>query len=229
MGTTIDNNASAREAVLARVRRALRKSGDDAGERAAAQAYVTARAQGPRPALPADLVGFFMQRAADMASTVERIAHREQIPGAVARYIDALDLPDAIAEQKSRIGVCWPEFEDLDWEEAGLAVEVRPTIGHDRLGITGTLCAIAETGTIVVTTGASTPTATVLLPDTHIAVVARERIVAGMEDAFALIRAQGPLPRGIHMISGPSRTGDIEQTLVLGAHGPYRLHILVLG
>jgi L-lactate dehydrogenase complex protein LldG len=78
--------------------------------------------------------------------------------------------------------------------------------------------------------GADTPTGTTLLPDTHIAVVRRERIVAGMEEAFAMIRTErAPMPRAINMISGPSRTGDIEQTIVLGAHGPYRVHILVVG
>ena len=78
--------------------------------------------------------------------------------------------------------------------------------------------------------GADTPTATTLLPDTHVAVVRAGRIVSGMEEAFALIRSErGELPRAVNMISGPSRTGDIEQTIVLGAHGPFRVHILVLG
>ena len=78
--------------------------------------------------------------------------------------------------------------------------------------------------------GANTPTATTLLPDTHIAVVRADRIVSGMEEAFALIRREkGQLPRAINMISGPSRTGDVEQTIVLGAHGPFRVHIVVVG
>ena len=139
-------------------------------------------------------------------------------------------MPPALAAQKSHTGVCWPEFASLDWAGAGLAVEARPTIGHDRLGITGSFCAIAETGTLVFLSGADTPTATALLPDTHIAVVRADRIVAGMEEAFALIRAErATMPRAVNMISGPSRTGDIEQTIVLGAHGPYRVHLLLLG
>jgi L-lactate dehydrogenase complex protein LldG len=148
----------------------------------------------------------------------------------VARYIEALALPPLIAAQKAHTGICWPEFSDLDWAAAGLAIEARPTTGQDRLGITGTFCAIAETGTLVVLAGADTPTATTLLPDTHVAVVRAERIVSGMEEAFALIRRErGQLPRAVNLISGPSRTGDIEQTIVLGAHGPRRLHIVLVG
>jgi L-lactate dehydrogenase complex protein LldG len=68
-----------------------------------------------------------------------------------------------------------------------------------------------------------------LLPETHIAILPASRIVAGMEDAFALARAEyGELPRTTNFISGPSRTGDIEQTIVLGAHGPYRVHVIIV-
>ena len=228
--TSIAGNRAARDAILGRVRKALHKTGSDAAARAEADAYIAAHAQGPRPAMPGDLVARFMQRATDMASTVERVESRSAIPAAVARYLDALDLPAELATQKSHAGVCWPEFADLDWRGAGLGIESRPTSGHDRLAITGSFCAIAETGTLVVLAGADTPTATTLLPDTHIAVVRADRIVSGMEEAFALIRRErGGLPRAVNMISGPSRTGDIEQTIVLGAHGPYRVHVLVLG
>jgi L-lactate dehydrogenase complex protein LldG len=226
-----DEANSARDAILGRVRAALGKSGsgDDVAAVAEASRYIAAHAQGPRPRMPADLVARFLQRATDMESSVESLSSRDDIPAAVARYLNALELAPALAAQKSLAGVCWPEFADLDWAGAGLAIEVRPTRGDDRLGITGTFCAIAETGTLVMLAGASTPTATTLLPDTHIAVVAADRIVAGMEEAFALIRRErGQPPRAINLISGPSRTGDIEQTIVLGAHGPYRVHILVL-
>lgn len=225
----IADNRTSRDAVLGRVRRALRHDGDRGTARAAADAYVAAHVQGPRPTRPDDLVAQFRQRATDMASTVESIASVADIPAAVARYVDALVLPPALAAQKSRQGVCWPEFAELDWQGAGLQIEARPTLGNDRLGVTGCACAIAETGTLVFTTGAATPTASALLPDTHIAVLRADRVVAGMEDAFALIRRERQvMPRAVNMISGPSRTGDIEQTIVLGAHGPFRVHILVL-
>jgi L-lactate dehydrogenase complex protein LldG len=211
------------------VRNALQVKTSESSRVDAAGRYVAAHAQGPRPAAPIDLVAQFTRRARDMASTLEPLESRAGIPRAVAAYLDRLEVPAALADQKSKEGVCWPEFSDLDWAGAGLAMAARPTLGHDRIGVTGCFCALAETGTLVFTTAAGAPTATTLLPDTHVAVVSAARIVRGMEEAFALVRAEHPLmPRAIHHISGPSRTGDIEQTIVLGAHGPYRVHVLLL-
>jgi len=223
------SDRSAREAVLQSVRTALGRTAPDSERRAAALAYIAAHREGPRPAMPADLVARFAERATDMASTVERIASLADVPRAVARYVDALDLPPTLAMQKSHEGVCWPALADLDWSLHGLAIEARPTVGDDRLGITGCFCAIAETGTLVFTTDAATPTASMLLPDTHVCVVRTARIVPGMEEAFALVRREHDvMPRAVNLVSGPSRTGDIEQTIVLGAHGPFRVHILLV-
>ena len=236
MTNPLAGNAAAREAVLARVRKSLDRVGggnaapEASDRRAAAAAYVAEHRHGPRPRIPAALIAHFMQRATDMASTLDRVESPEEIPAAVARYLDALVLPPAIAAQRARRGVCWPELALLDWRGAGLDIEARPATGADRLAITGAFCAIAETGTLVLLLGADTPTGATLLPDTHVAVVRADRVVAGMEDAFARVRAErASVPRAMNLISGPSRTGDIEQTIVLGAHGPFRMHVVVLG
>jgi len=95
--------------------------------------------------------------------------------------------------------------------------------------VTGAFAGIAETGTLMTVTGPDTPASTSLLPETHVAVLAAGRIVAHMEDCWDLARSTyGQLPRAVNFISGPSRTGDIEQQLVLGAHGPYRVHIVIV-
>ena len=219
-----DANRTARDAVLARVRKALAKNGADPQAKAGADAYIAAHRQGPRPTMPADLRTRFITRATDMSSTVESIAALAEVPRAVARYLDTLGA-DALQS-----GVCWPEFAALDWAAAGLSIEPRATHGEDRLAITGSFCAIAETGTILITTGAATPTASALLPETHVAIVRADRIVSGMEEALGLVRSEiSAMPRALNFISGPSRTGDIEQTIVLGAHGPFRVHLLVVG
>ena len=114
------DNRAARDAVLGRVRKALGKEVRTRRRAADAEAYIAAHAHGPRPAMPADLVARFVQRATDMAehaSSASPIA--ATIPRAVARYLDALELPPALAAQKSHAGVCWPEFADLDWAARG--------------------------------------------------------------------------------------------------------------
>jgi L-lactate dehydrogenase complex protein LldG len=211
-----------REEILGRMRRRL---GRTAGNALTGLAYVEAvlarRAQGPRPGIAADPVARFVARAELSSSTVECIDRMEEAPAAVARYLAAHGLP--------RAAVAWPRLSGLDWAGAGLDVAGRSANGDDLVGITGVFCAVAETGSLVVLSGPDTPASASLLPETHIAVVPAARIVAGMEEAWQLLRAEcGELPRAVNFISGPSRTGDIEQTLVLGAHGPYRVHIVVV-
>ena len=223
---------AARDAMLARVRTALGKTGDRGAARAAAEVYVAAHAQGPRPRdRRRPRRALHAARAATWRAPSSGSPTSPRVPQVVARYLDALQLPPALAAQQSRAGVCWPEFAGLDWAGAGLAIEARPTEGDDRLGITGLLLRDRrDRARWSCCPGRDSPTATTLLPDTHVAVLRAERIVAGMEDAFALIRRErGAVPRAINMISGPSRTGDIEQTIVLGAHGPFRVHILLVG
>ena len=193
-------------------------------ERAAVAAHLLAHPQGPRPESGWNPVERLRDRAQSLTTTLDQVGSRADVPQAIARYLASNNLP--------RSAVCWPEFLELEWQAAGIEVEARPACGDDLVGITAAFCAIAETGTLMMLSGEHTPGATSLLPETHIAVVAASRIVRGMEDAWALLRAEHgatTMPRAVNFISGPSRTADIEQTLVLGAHGPYRVHIVLTG
>ena len=213
---------STRDSILARIRGALaaaRRPQEAAGSVTDAVAW--SMAPRLRPAAGSDPVGRFVAKSRAMASTVEQVPARADAPAAVRRYLDALALP--------RVAVIWDELADLPWAEAGLAVRTGPASGTDPIGITGAFCALSETGTLVLLGGSATAATTSLLPETHIAVVHASRIVRGMEEGFALVRAErGCLPRAVNFVSGPSRTGDIEQTIVLGAHGPCRVHIIVV-
>jgi len=213
---------SAREEILQRIRAGLGK-GDAGARRAAAEGLLAAPRRGPQPAIAGDLAARFVARAESLASTVERIAAPGEAPAAAARYLAANGLPLA--------AVATGDMACLDWAGAGLEISVRVAVDADQVGISGCFCAIAETGTLLLLSGPDTPASVSLLPETHIAVVPVARIVATMEDAFALLRAERPgiLPRAVNFISGPSRTGDIEQTIVLGAHGPCRVHLILSG
>jgi L-lactate dehydrogenase complex protein LldG len=220
--TELDTSA-ARSRILARIRSAQgRGPAPTAGELRAVDDWIARRAVGPQPTVSDDRIAHFESQAARMSSTTERVARLADVPAAVARYLDAHGLP--------KRAVCWNTLGDLDWKGAGLDVEPRRPHGDDLVGISGAFAAIAETGTLMMLSGPDTPASMHLLPETHVALVMADRVVGHYEDAFALARTErGRLPRATNLVSGPSRTGDIEQTIVLGAHGPYRVHVVIVG
>jgi len=191
-------------------------------ESAPVRAALRENRRGPLPSMSWEPVSRFRDRCLSLSSTVDDVAGLELLPAAVRRYLASNNLPQVCA--------CWPQFAGLDWTGAGLACAARPATGEDPVGVTGAYCAIAETGTLMLLSGAATPLKNSLLPETHIAVVQASRIVRCIEDAWDLLRREhGALPRQVAFISGPSRTADIEMTLVIGIHGPYRVHVIVVG
>lgn len=175
----------------------------------------------PIPPLEEELIQRFCAQATRLASDISFAGSISEVPGIVAAYLPEHALPlDA---------VYWPGVSDLDWSRAGMKVKRGAASADDLVGITGAFLGIAETGTLMLLSGRETPATVSLLPETHIAILNSARIVATMEDAWDHLRVErGTLPRAVNFISGPSRTADIEQTVTLGAHGPYRVLIVVV-
>ncbi|MGK2740871.1 LutC/YkgG family protein [Tepidicaulis sp. LMO-SS28] len=184
-----------------------------------------------RPALAAQQGGAGLEQFVRLAkslgcgfSFIERI---EETPRAVAEMLSAQDLPRDIWLSDD------PALLPLDWKEAGLALhDDRSRDALDGVvSVTGAVAGLAETGAVAVASSANHPFALGLLPDVHVVVLSADRVVAGMEDVWPLIRKAGGnrLPRAVSLVGGPSRTGDIEATLVMGAHGPRALHIVLVG
>jgi L-lactate dehydrogenase complex protein LldG len=213
---------SARENILQRIRAANGRTGAlTAPEREAALARLRAHPRGPLPNMGWQLLPRFKERCIAMMSSVAEVTSVAEVPQAVAMYLTQNKLPPS--------GACWPEFANLDWAGAGLRIEARPANGDDKVGITGTFCALAENGTLMLLSGQDTHATTSLLPDNHIAIVPASRIVRAMEDGWDLLRKEhGSLPRQVNFVSGPSRTADIEMTLVMGAHGPFGVHVIIV-
>ena len=165
---------SAREDILARIRaRQGKEPVPTDSERAEMSAYIGAHPGSARPRMEWDPVVRFRERALGLASTVDEVEAFEAVPAGVARYLRAHALPLA--------AVCWSELATLDWRAAGIDIVVREARDTDLVGITGAYCAIAETGTLMTVSGPETPSTVSLLPETHVAVVSRSRIVRGME------------------------------------------------
>ena len=214
---------NARDNILARIRRQSGRSGLTAAvELEAVRAHAAQHLRGPVPSIAMhDPVTHFIAECERLKTTTVEVDDIAAVPAEVARYV-------AVNTLAARC-VGWRQFARLDWSGAGVVFDDRPAHGDDLTGLTGCFCGIGETGTVLLLGSPSTPKATALLPETHICVVEKSRIVATMEDSFALMRDEfGELPRATFFVSGPSRTADIEQTLVIGAHGPYRVHVILI-
>ncbi|KPL27058.1 MAG: hypothetical protein AMJ72_11020 [Acidithiobacillales bacterium SM1_46] len=172
------------------------------------------------PKIEGDLAARFAERAVLLSSDVVGPLAEADAPRAVADYLRSHHLPlDA---------VCWPALAALHWRASGIETSARAARGDDLVGITGAFCGIAETGTLLLLSGDQTPATVSLLPETHVALLPAKRLVARMEDAWSLLRREHRAPpRAVNFVSGPSRTADIEQTVTLGAHGPYRVLIVL--
>ena len=97
------------------------------------------------------------------------------------------------------------------------------------LGISGVDYALADSGTLVVLSGPGQARSVSLLPPVHVALVRPKQVLADLNDLFPMLKQREALNSAIAFITGPSRTADIEMTLVVGVHGPQQLHVVMLG
>ncbi|MFY8106124.1 MAG: LutC/YkgG family protein [Elstera sp.] len=217
--------STARADILDSIRRSLGREGLDAATEAGLRQRLTAHRRQIGLARTdkdhAELVTLFKEMATALAATVTHIPDSGAVPEAVATYLAEQNLPAQLVVAPALQGMPWAERPTLE-------VRFGKAVNEDLVSVTPVIGAVAETGTLVLTSGPESPTSLNFLPDTHIVVVNRSQITGRYEDVWDKIRDNGALPRTVNMISGPSRTGDIEQTIQLGAHGPRRLHILIL-
>lgn len=205
---------TAREDILNRIRHA---NGRIDRSNASIHHPIPARATGDH----GTLVKRFIDMAGEASVEVSRVHRRADIPVAIADYLAAQNLPsDLRLAPDDRLA-------DLPWDDLTISRgRARP---EDLISVTPAFAGIAETGTLMVHSGPATPNTLHFLPETHIAVLQADDVVGGYEDAWARLRAQfDRLPRSVTLITGPSRSSDIERKLQIGVHGPRRLHIVLI-
>lgn len=225
---------SARDDILAGIRGSLRRGMLPVATEAELMARVAAHRRNLVPARaksldPAARIDLFVAMAEEVQTTVARVAADGEIPAEVARYLAAENLPAELVMAPD------PGLDAIPWASRPL-LQIRRGRAEagDQVSLTPCVAGIAETGTLMLASGAATPTTLNFLPDTHIVVVRAGQIVASYEDGWDLLRIHshadgGAWPRTVNLITGPSRTGDIEQRIQLGAHGPRRLHVILVG
>lgn len=220
---------SGKDAMLAKIGAAnrdnpLRRSPEELAARIADPRpnLIPARADRPEP----ERYALFLEKCRELAITIDEVSDTDAVPATVADYLKGLNLPGRLKLSPS------PEVTGLPWDSAPL-LEVSAGAAEitDLTGVTPAFAGIAETGTLVFASSPETPPTLNFVPDNHIVVMRRSQVVRAMEDAFGKARERfgaGVLPRTLNLVSGPSRTGDVEQKIVMGAHGPRRLHIVMV-
>ena len=221
---------TARDAILSRIRRSLGADGIDIDRRAA----VSDRLQRPpRGLIPgraqiehAAQVDLFIAMAEKVSVSVARVGSTDAVPAAVADYLRSKNLPQAIRRGED------PLLAGLPWaDQSQLVVAVGPSDGTDIAGLSHAFGGIAETGTLVLASGADNPTTLNFLPEYHVVIIDAADVAGDLETVFDRIRTtygKGEMPRTVNLVTGPSRSGDIEQTILLGAHGPRSVHMIVV-
>jgi L-lactate dehydrogenase complex protein LldG len=208
----------ARTAILGRLRQALGRADSAPPDDARPKGIIPARAD-------LDLAGriaLFIAQAEAVQTSVRRLAGYAQIPAAVVDYLRASNLPMRLvmAPDPALDRPIWPALLEI---RRGRAEDADP------VGLATAFAGIAETGTLMLLSGPDNPTTVAFLPETSIVVLESSRVLRAYEDGLRLVREErGELPRSINLITGPSRSGDIEQTIQLGAHGPKRLLVLLV-
>lgn len=220
----------AREEMLARVRRRLGVRGDEPGRRGRVQTRLRApnanlipeRAKKPR----AELIKLFQTMLETSGARVSRVRSLKGLGEAIASALRENNLPFRI-----RIGED-PIFSSLRQDPGLIELLSGPAEARDTVSLSHAVAAAAESGTLFLSSGADNPSTLNFLPEAHMVVVRADDIAGSYEEVWAKIRAlygPGRMPRTVNLISGPSRTADIEQTIVMGAHGPKKLMVFIAG
>jgi L-lactate dehydrogenase complex protein LldG len=223
-----------KDAILGAIRRGLRRGPLPADQRAMLDGrlathprhLIPARSRVPRP----EQVALFIRNVEKEFGTVARVADAAEIPGAIADYLAAQNLAPRFVLAPH------PDLAALPWADKPLLeFESRRAEATDAVSVQHGFAAIAETGTLMLPSDPTRPTTLNILAETEIVVLRSSRIVGAYEEAWDTLRRErtdattgGFMPRNVMLVTGPSRSADIEQTLELGAHGPRRLHIVLI-
>jgi L-lactate dehydrogenase complex protein LldG len=203
---------SAREEILRKIRTGLKRTRDEAPPPVSLK---------PHPGTPE----LFLKRITALAGKTYR----------AARASDARDYVESALKGRTAIASNAPLLKE--WNITSLPgvtsgyrdrEKLREICSHAGVGITCADYALADTGTLVMISSMEEARMISLLPPAHIAVVPRDRILGGLDELFTRIRKPADLTSSMVLITGPSRTGDIEQILVRGVHGPGEIHVVVI-
>jgi L-lactate dehydrogenase complex protein LldG len=217
-----------RQTILTAIRRGLKRGALPADQVAMLRGRLASH---PRHLIPArsrlphpEQVALFVRNVEKEFGSVTLVPDLDAVPGSVADYLAAQNLPGRLVMAPH------PELRAVPWSARPL-LDIREgrAQGTDAVSVQHGFAGIAETGTLMLPSAPERPVTLNLLADTEIVVLRSSAIVGAYEEAWDRLRAElGAMPRNVMLVTGPSRSADIEQALELGAHGPRRLHVVLV-
>ena len=217
-----------KQSILTAIRRGLKRGPLPADQAVMLRGHM---AQHPRHLIPArsrlphpEQVDLFVRNVEKEFGSVVRVEDMDAVPGAVADYLAAQNLPGSV------IMAPHPELQAIPWSARPL-LDIREgrAQGSDAVSVQHGFAGVAETGTLMLPSAPERPVTLNLLADTAVVVLRASAIVGAYEEGWDKLRAEvGAMPRNVMFVTGPSRSADIEQALELGAHGPRRLHVVLV-
>ncbi|WP_251133958.1 lactate utilization protein [Rhodomicrobium sp. Az07] len=225
-----EKTVSARDAIMARVRKGLGVRGDEPGRRGVVQTrlrnpapnLIPERAKGTKP----ELVKKFQTMLENGGTGVVRVRTYKGVPEAVAATLRERNLPSRV-----RLGTD-PFFKIFEAEPGLLEILGGAADPADLVGLSHAFAGAAETGTLFLASGPDNPSTLNFLPEHHFVLIDAGDVFGSYEECWTKLRGihgAGIMPRTVNLISGASRTADIEQTIVKGAHGPKTLVVFIVG
>ena len=218
----LKSNQAARQQVFGDVRRSLATL--DSSIRSGAQAEYSRimSSETPRPVVDGHLVDNFVAKHTAVNGSVKIVGKYSEVPGAVGEFLESHDLPSRMLMGSSQF------LTQFDWPQEWL-IERRIAEKTDQVSVTDAVCAIAETGTIMLVSSSNASSTHAFVPENHVAIINAGQVVRHLDDALKIASAKidDDTP-GVHMVTGPSKTADVEQTIQYGAHGPRRLHVIII-
>jgi L-lactate dehydrogenase complex protein LldG len=209
--------------VLGAVRAALRQGGAQAAPPApeTPDERLRGRPTGPQPALGPDRIAHFTDQLDASAATWTRARTTTEAVEAVRQVAQSSGHSELVAADH-------PSLRMLPWPSA-VSIRFDARAQEARCAVTLAELGIAETGSLLLCASPATPTLLNFLPDVLLCLLPTDAVVGHLEDAWRWLRAhRSPLPRAVNLVTGPSRTADVEQRLQLGAHGPRLLHVVLV-
>lgn len=219
-----------RDLVLGAIRRSLGVSGMEAPRRTVTGERLARHPRGVVPERgaqsPRKRVNVFRDMLAEASGTLEEVESLDGVPAAITAYLRSKNLPMRVRRGAD------PLLESIPWDrEKTLEVSTGRSDGKQLASVSHAFKGVAETGTLILHSGADNPTTLNFLPEQHLVVIDAKDIVGDYETVWDALRKKfgAKLPRTVNWITGASRSADIEQVLLHGAHGPKGLHVIVVG